>query len=252
MAKILTSILSPPMIVRTRLILTAFLNTKRNKIATRIAKVDNELVNLTDANNRGLNEAERKKQERTTWLENNAAIESNYTDRIADVCTGNATRAEHVRNLQAQLQGFRNYLHSANGMPLDSEQGGLASFPPPQQGWAGAQQQAYAGNGFWAPPASAGEMAASLSGGPMMAPGMTWNHPPKSGLYEPVGSKNRGRSSSMLSDVSGFTASSDGGNEGSPRFAHRSPRFAAGHRGSGMNGSSGSSGTGSGGPTSPI
>ncbi|KAK3191882.1 hypothetical protein K4F52_001925 [Lecanicillium sp. MT-2017a] len=227
------------------------LNTKRNKIATRIAKVDNELVNLTDANNRGLNEAERKKQERTTWLENNAAIESNYTDRIADVCAGNATRAEHVRSLQAQLQGLRSYLHAANGGTLDSDPG-LAPFPPPQQGWTAAQAQAYAGNGYWMPSASAGEMPLSVTAAPMMAPGMAWNHATQPGVHEPVGGKSRGRSSSMLSDVSGFTASSDGGHEGSPRFAHRSSRYAAGHRGSGMNGSSGSSGSGSGGPTSPI
>lgn len=230
------------------------LNTKRNKIATRIAKVDNELVNLTDANNRGLNEAERKKQERATWLENNTAIESNYADRIGHVCKENSEKLEYVQSLQAQLQRpFNGYV---NGMPVEaaSEQG-IAPFPPPQPGWTpavGAPQQAYAANGFWAPTTTASDVPPAVSGAAMMPGGMTWNPMAMTSPYEAVTSKNRGRSSSMLSDVSGFTVSSDGGNEESPRFAHRRPGYVQRHRSSGINGSGGSSGSGSGGPTSPI
>lgn len=56
--------------------------------------------------------------------------------------------------------------------------------------------------------ASSGDMLPPISA-PTMPPGLPWHPPPTAAVFEPRGAKSRGRSSSMLSDVSGFTEASD-------------------------------------------
>lgn len=218
------------------------LNTRRNKIATRIAKVDNELVNLTDANSRGLNEAERRKQERSTRMENIAAIESNYSERIADVCEANNVRAEQVVTLQAQLENFQLAMGSGPGM-MDKFDQGLAPFPPPQSTpWNPQQSAAGYGGGFW--PATSGDMQPGLSGTAMPPTTLGWQGSMTATAHEHNGNgKGRMRSSSMLSDVSGFTGSSDGSPQESPYDQYQQPAHgrAHAHRGMRSHGSSGSS-----------
>ncbi|KAL3953377.1 hypothetical protein ACCO45_013320 [Purpureocillium lilacinum] len=96
------------------------LNTRRNKIATRIAKIENELANLTDANNRGLDEAERRRQERVRFAEHTVAMENNYLERTNQAMATNASRREQPRALQAQVQAFQTYVNPVNGMPIEA------------------------------------------------------------------------------------------------------------------------------------
>ncbi len=55
---------------------------KRNKIASRIAKVDNEHARITDANARGLDEAERRRQARAALEADISHHEQQFADRI--------------------------------------------------------------------------------------------------------------------------------------------------------------------------
>ncbi|KAJ3475791.1 hypothetical protein NLG97_g9339 [Lecanicillium saksenae] len=225
------------------------LNTRRNKIATRIAKVDNELVNLTDANSRGLNEAERRKQERSARLENIAAIQQNYTERIEKVHEANNTRVDQVVSLQFQLENAQQAMPTGNGVMMDNVDSGLAPFPPPQTtSWnVNAGQAGFVG-GYW--PTTSGDMQPSLSGSALPPSTMGWQGPMTATANEHATA--RMRSSSMLSDLSGFTGSSDGSPQASPYFQNQQPMRKAGlgYHGKGANRSSGSSG--SGGDGSPI
>lgn len=224
------------------------LNTRRNKIATRIAKVDNELVNLTDANSRGLNEAERRKQERTSRLENIAAIESNYTERIADVCEANNVRAEHVVNLQTQLEGISHGM-VGNGM-MEGLDPGLVSFPQAAAWNNPSAAQAGFPGGLW--PMTSGEMQPSLAGTAMAPTTMGWQGQLLATAND-FNAKGRMRSSSMLSGLSGFTGSSEGSPKDSPFFQYQQPAHGKGGRGHNKMNASGSSGSsGSGEESSPI
>ncbi|UKZ58119.1 hypothetical protein TrVGV298_011984 [Trichoderma virens] len=95
------------------------LNTKRNKIATRIAKVENELANITDANNRGLNEVERRNRERAGWQEQIVNSDKSFNDQLTQSYTSNNMKAEHLRSLQNDLQTVRSFMSQANGLPVD-------------------------------------------------------------------------------------------------------------------------------------
>ncbi|PNY27407.1 ubiquitination network signaling protein [Tolypocladium capitatum] len=231
------------------------LNTRRNKIATRIAKVENELANITDANNRGLDEAERRRQERVRWLEQVAAIENNYSERLGHVIATNNGRREHLGSLQAQLQALQGYLNTSNGLTIDINPTTIheASHPSYQQSnlWNPnpAALLRYPG-GPWA--ASSGDMLPPICA-PSRPPSVSaWQTPPTAISFEPRGAKARGRSSSMLSDVSGFTEARDEGSRSPPARVHQRPQPSL-VRGIRASGSSGSSGSGSvGDPPSPT
>jgi hypothetical protein len=239
--------------VKAREVEKSNLNTRRNKIATRIAKVENELANITDANNRGLDEAERRNQERAVWQEHIAGIENNYHDRLALVRSANATRSEHIRTAQTQLQSFHEYMNSANGMPYDmagpSADAGHAAFQQSNTWNPNPAAPPHFPTGMWTN--SSTDLAPSMTttAGPSSIP--TWQPPPTAPPFEPRASKFRGRSSSMLSDVSGFTQSSE--EEGSSPMGMQLPnRLWAADRVR-KEGSMRSSGSGSSGdPVSPT
>ncbi|KAL6854468.1 hypothetical protein J3F83DRAFT_764417 [Trichoderma novae-zelandiae] len=195
------------------------LNTKRNKIATRIAKVENELANITDANNRGLNEAERRKRERAGWQEQIVNQDKTYNDQLAQAYASNNMKVEHLRSLQADVQALRSYISQAAGLPdmgmLDPAPGHVAFHSPqpqqhpmqPQTPWnpnPAAPAHFPSSVNYWG--ANDNHSSTSLSHAP---PGLAaWQSPPMTS-FELRGAKSRGRSSSMLSDVSGFTQPSD-------------------------------------------
>ncbi|KAH8685261.1 hypothetical protein BGZ61DRAFT_455189 [Ilyonectria robusta] len=236
------------------------LNTRRNKIATRIAKVENELANITDANTRGLDEAERRNQERQVWQEHVAGIEANYNERLAQVRATNAARSEHIRNSQVQLQSFHDFMNSSNGMAYEMASPVEAGHPPQ----LGPPFQPNA-TGSWNPnPAaiphyptsmwqSSNDVLPSVSA-PTLPSMSMWQAPPTAPSFEPRVTRSRGRSSSMLSNVSGFTQSS-GEDFGSPPMDPFHMRHIWENHPSRMSGSGGgSSGSGSGStgdPTSP-
>jgi hypothetical protein len=179
---------------------------KVNKIRTRINKVETELANISDANNRGLDEAERRRQERANWQDHSSAIATNYRERLSHIRTTNAGKAEQIRAMEAQLSAI---LRGAPGaMSMD-----MGDFQQQQQ-----QQQQQ--TGAWgmnpaAPPHIPSSMWLGSSSDTM--PSMTavagmpssWQPPPMAPPFEPRGMKTRGRSSSMLSDISGFTQSTN-------------------------------------------
>jgi hypothetical protein len=229
------------------------LNTRRNKVATRIAKVENELANITDANNRGLDEAERRNQERNVWQEHVAGIEANYNERLAQVRADNAARAEHIRNAQMQLQSFHEFINSANGMAYELADAGHPHLGPPFQPTTTTTSTwnpdptapPHYPTGLWQ---GSSDVLPSVSA-PALPSMSLWQPPPTASSFEPRVTRSRGRSSSMLSNVSGFTQSSDEEYASPPMESHRVRHiWASRTRASGSGGgSTGSSGD----PTSP-
>ncbi|KAG5959223.1 hypothetical protein E4U57_000833 [Claviceps arundinis] len=253
---------------------TVNLKSRRNKIGLRIDKVDKELRNIADANRRGLGEADRRDQERATWLENSTAIKSNYMERISQACNANASRTQQIQNLQTQLSTLNNNNNNSNNnnnhnnnafmapspaamsnhldvvaAEVDHHPGHMAFRQHASSAWNAtpARLNPYP-TGIWAGTGSSGDGISSVgsplppahsapSSAPAPAPvlppppppsssslppttttttqpgcgGSTtssaslWQPPPTAPPFEPRGHKSRGRSSSMLSNVSGFT-----------------------------------------------
>ncbi|RCI16417.1 hypothetical protein L249_1913 [Ophiocordyceps polyrhachis-furcata BCC 54312] len=215
------------------------LNARRNKIASRIAKIDTELANISDSNSRGQGEAERRRQERSRWLEQASAVEHGYTERLAQQVAINHRRREHLRELQARLHSMQSYsLKPANGMKVEANasvaaEAGPASFRRTSP-WNASPLTA--ANYPWATPAP----EAMGSRAPNMAARLSSAASPA--FDNARGARTRVRSSSMLSDVSGFTQASD---EGSVRQrVQQASVFAKKRNGSSGGGSSSDSATG--------
>lgn len=231
------------------------LNSKRNKIATRIAKVDSEIVNLTDANNRGINEAERRNQERTSFVNNNSAIEKNYAERIAVVSAENVTKAENVRALQEQVEAARSYMTNGATSETSETAHGYQDSP---SGWSGSNGGAMGSHpaNYWGQ-ATSGDVMSSIPASSHV-PGLSpWNMAQQQHqLHLQYAQAKRDRSASMLSDGSrGSRSSGDSMNapfyKSQPQMARMQALFHNG-RGSGSSGSGSGSGHGSIGPDSPI
>ncbi|GJD03616.1 ubiquitination network signaling protein [Colletotrichum higginsianum] len=256
----------------------ASMQTKRNKIAARIAKVDNELGRITDANNRGLDEAERRRQARAAWQAETSTIENNFRGSIADIKTANALKQEQVNALLQQLQAYHEHMNyaTAASMPFEvpehhsaAPQGAatatsmsmsMATYNPAAPAWTptsatAASQYMMSGASMW--PTSMMTGSGSALPLPTNSTQSVWGYPPPH--HSMVSLKARGRSSSMLSDVSGFTQSSNGDDEflslhntpAQQPMAQRTPvTFAFTRRqrsdGAGSGGSSVHSGSGSG------
>ncbi|KAG5929967.1 hypothetical protein E4U42_003621 [Claviceps africana] len=240
--------------VKTKELERVNLNSRRNKIGFRIDKVDKELRNISDANRRGLGEADRRDQERASWLENNSAIKNNYLERIAQACSANASRNQQIQNLQTQLSTLNNTFIAAAAAAAVSNTMEVSPGGAEVDGGHGAFRQhpstVWNANPAVLPPFSASMWAnssgdvVSSAGAPAAQAGSsstTWQPPPTAAPFEPRATKCRGRSSSMLSNVSGFTELSD-----DDSFL-RSP--AGGLSRSGMNYSQGNGTSGSGGST---
>ncbi len=189
------------------------LQTKRNKLSSRIAKVEGEHARIADANARGLDEAERRRQARETYENDIVNVERDLIDKI------NENEA-------------RIYKKDQEALALKNE---LDSFHTQQQAYAyaAASLDFSEANVHFSPPTSAAQLQtaqlqASVSHAPSFDSTTAWNNSlyssslwgpsplapaftPLSGatshLHQPR-KKARGRSSSMLSDVSGFTQSS--------------------------------------------
>ncbi|PHH54909.1 putative ubiquitination network signaling protein acrB [Ceratocystis fimbriata CBS 114723] len=254
---------------------------KRNKIATRIAKVEAELAHVMDANARGLDEAERRRQARVDWLKEMDHRELKLKEIISNSETRNSVmqdainkaRQMYATNYQASYDMSQSELgpvYNVGGLPpnyesLDSSvpvsghatSGLIASSgsqaPPPglftsnsvgisSTGWNPAAAPHYP-TGMWGASASdASSTVASSSVFPSMSsasaitsgstaaaasaasggPGVpTWGSKPVSvaNSIHMNGGKFRGRSSSMLSDISGFTQSTGPGDADESRAA---------------------------------
>ena len=168
----------------------ANLESKRERIQFRNAKLTSELERITDANARGLNEAQRKITEQQAKEVERQNMEGLYHRRLIGITTElteNHMQLDNLRALVAQLEAMEQsevqYAQSpdasaANLVYSEIPEGSTASNYP------------------WNPPPNVGLYAPSY---PMMASGSN------------QGARARGRSSSMLSNVSGFTQSSGDG-----------------------------------------
>jgi hypothetical protein len=191
----------------------ASLQAKRNKIAARIAKVDDEHARITDANARGLNEAERRRQERANLAAELARAEQNLRDRVQALRLNNATKQAQVHAMAAHMQEYLASFQKEPSYDMGPQPnhftsaGPWATIPAPQ--FTAQQQPAW-------PPVS---MPMSTHATPLKTHAQlssTFSTPMQAALNTPPQPhRMRGRSSSMLSDVSGFTQSTDEDDHGS-------------------------------------
>lgn len=179
----------------------ASLQAKRNKIATRIAKVDDEHARITDANARGLNEAERRLQERANAEAEMARNEQLLRERIQAMRASNLGKQAQVHELKNQAQAYLASFQDDFAYDATSQPGHYA----PPVAWAPPPAGQYNVQPAW-PPVSMPAQAAPLALPPQL-PGFP--APLQTAVGTPPPHRTRGRSSSMLSDVSGFTQSTD-------------------------------------------
>ncbi|KAI6081860.1 hypothetical protein F4821DRAFT_248388 [Hypoxylon rubiginosum] len=200
------------------------LQAKRNKISNRIAKVDGESARIIDANARGLDEAERRRQVQERYENDIAMIEHDMHAKITDADAAVYSKEQDIAALKTQLDSFHTTQQAAYAFaaPYDfPETNGPFSSPgsaPPAP--ANTTSTApYDATAAW----NNSLYNTSLWGPSPLAPGfMPQGTAPTNAHHHPV-TKSRGRSSSMLSDVSGFTQSSiadDEGNTTLSAFSH--------------------------------
>ncbi|KAI0814320.1 hypothetical protein GGR55DRAFT_631418 [Xylaria sp. FL0064] len=181
------------------------LQAKRNKISNRIAKVDGEHARITDANTRGLDEAERRRQARESLENEIARLDREYSSRLNDLEAILVNKEQENLMLKAQLDSFHTqqayafaaYENSegqgqyAPALPSTQAQPNAASTVPYDA--AAAWNNSLYQNSLWGPSPLASAFVPQAAPAPQPQPQAT---------------KSRGRSSSMLSNVSGFTQSS--------------------------------------------
>ncbi|KAI1120628.1 hypothetical protein F5Y10DRAFT_257977 [Nemania abortiva] len=191
---------------------------KRNKISSRIAKVDGELARITDANARGLDEAERRRQARETFQSEIARNERDSDSRITDVESGALNKEQENLMLKAQLDSF----HTQQvAYAYTGSYENFAEVP---------SQYASAGPSTHTQPTttSAAPYDATAAWNNSLYQNSLWGPSPLASAFVPHAAttsqsqqqtiKARGRSSSMLSDVSGFTQASGNVDDwGNPR-----------------------------------
>ncbi|KAH6662672.1 hypothetical protein F5X68DRAFT_218508 [Plectosphaerella plurivora] len=226
------------------------LQTKRNKMAARITKVDTDLARITDANTRGLDEAERRRQARAALETETRTIENNFRESIATLQTSNAAKQAQVNTMMAQLQSFHEQINYNTS---------TSSFDPAGSAAPTSSQTQFNPNATsWNPnPAAAPHFPGASAWGQgnsnesSLLPAPILSMPSGSSIWGPGPAvKSRGRSSSMLSDVSGFTQSSAGDDE--YVTTHNTPAAAAAARSGSGSGSTSENGDSVRDPMSPT
>ncbi|KAI0533040.1 hypothetical protein GGR58DRAFT_488169 [Xylaria digitata] len=189
------------------------LQAKRNKTSNRIARVDGEHARITDANARGLDEAERRRQARETFENDIARTDRDYASRINDIETIIFNREQENMMLKAQLDSF----HTSQAAYV------YAAYENAEA----AGQFSPAGSSTHAQPNTTGAVSydATAAWNNSLYQNSLWGPSPLASAFVPQATttaqsqqqtiKARGRSSSMLSNVSGFTQSSGDDDEGS-------------------------------------
>ncbi|KAJ8123456.1 hypothetical protein O1611_g9586 [Lasiodiplodia mahajangana] len=184
------------------------LQAKRNKISTRIAKVDGELARITDANARGLDEAERRRQARETFQSDIARTERELDLRINEVETAAFNREQENLILKAQLDSF----HTQQATYAYTGSYDNFAEVPGQFAQAGPSTQVQPNATGTVPYDAAAAWNNSLYQSSLWGPSpLTSAFVPQTATApqpQQQTTKARGRSSSMLSNVSGFTQAS--------------------------------------------
>ncbi|KAI0552575.1 hypothetical protein F4679DRAFT_72658 [Xylaria curta] len=185
----------------------ASLQAKRNKISNRIAKVDGEHARITDANARGLDEAERRRQAREAFEKDISRTEREFVSRINDHETIIFNREQENMMLKAQLDSF----HTQVAYPFT---GSYENFGEAASQFAQAGPSAHAQSNitstvpYDAPAAWNNSLYQNSLWGPSPLASAFIPHATVTSPPHHQATKSRGRSSSMLSNVSGFTQSS--------------------------------------------
>lgn len=185
----------------------ASLGTKRSKIAARLAKVDGEHARIMDANAQGLDEAQRRQRETASFLAEVQNTIRIYETRLAQAKSLNEDKQQVAGNMAAMLSNLLQTL-SATESTAFYERQDVGAY---NAAAAAAQWPQYAQNPMWSPSPAAALPATTLAGNtpvnPMYAQPAFSHFPPPT--IPPLRQKSRGRSSSMLSDISGFTQSTN-------------------------------------------
>lgn len=182
------------------------LGAKRTKIATRLNKVDREHARIMDANARGLDEAQRRQQETASFIADVQSTIQVYESRLINAKQLNEEKQQTAGNMATTLDNILQTLSQAEHTAFYERQD-VGAYNPA----AAAQWPQYAQNPMWSPSPAAALPATTLAGNttvhPMYSqPSFAHFHPSN---IPQLRQKSRGRSSSMLSDVSGFTQSTD-------------------------------------------
>ncbi|KAI2609078.1 uncharacterized protein GGS25DRAFT_492910 [Hypoxylon fragiforme] len=197
---------------------------KRNKISNRIAKVDGEHARIADANARGLDEAERRRQARETYENDIAKVERDLIAKINEVDTAIYNKEQDNMALKAQLDSFHTqqqaaYAYAATYEFPDATVPYSSPGPVPSTQATANNATPYDATASW----NNSLYNSSLWGHSALAPGFMSQGAATSNNVQQPRTKARGRSSSMLSDVSGFTQVStpeDEGNSTFPAISH--------------------------------
>jgi ubiquitination network signaling protein AcrB len=173
------------------------LQQKRERMQSRIVKLNGEHERITDANARGLDEAQRKERERIAKEAERAKMEMMYLERLQAIAgqVGETTGNLHALNATIDsLQQLELYAHAQQANSPNSSVPNLnASFD------GTIPENVIPGNYPWTA-TGAGPIYSTAFVNPMLGTNSS-----------PAGHRMRGRSSSMLSNVSGFTQSSGEG-----------------------------------------
>ncbi|KAH8909193.1 hypothetical protein BR93DRAFT_536699 [Coniochaeta sp. PMI_546] len=187
----------------------ATLQAKRNKIATRIAKVDNEHARITDANARGLDEAERRRQEREALVAEVARTELAMNERLKATRAINLEKQLQLQNMAAQMQAYLSSFQDEVSYDRTNQSGAHGAGYQPMHWMSPTTASQYPPQSMWPPAASMTAPAPAPSLFPTSQfPSPYTNHLQAHNMIT-TPHKSRGRSSSMLSDVSGFTQSTN-------------------------------------------
>ncbi|KAJ2892770.1 hypothetical protein MKZ38_009387 [Zalerion maritima] len=189
------------------------LQNKRNKVATRLAKLDGDLNQQESINDEGRKEVEQRRADLEKLEAEGASIESSMQDRLRAQQARNEQLDQRIQGIVSTMAGGSHYFAQPYGIREETE-------PTPQ----GYLDQ---GSGTKLNPAAPHYNPNPFSAWPMTIPatqGFSPNMWSNSGPQGPRGSlgslvgavgsglppRPRGRSSSMLSNVSGLTHFSDG------------------------------------------
>jgi len=172
------------------------LQQKRERYETRITQLNERRERITDANAKGLDEAQRKDRERQAKREERGKIQAFYSNRLQNIQSninqGNTALSQLNVAIEAMEHVNAQEMYAANS-PTASSQNLSTVFTdsiPENSGTASAYS--------WHPPTSG--LYTTSGYAPMLGLGSSTPH-----------RTTRGRSSSMLSNVSGFTQFSDDG-----------------------------------------
>jgi hypothetical protein len=170
---------------------------KKERAQARIAKLNGEHERITDANAKGLDEAQRRERERHLKELERANVEQFFVGQLTTYETQITQLNASLQELLAAIYDLQQREAFASASPNTSVPNLLAHSPfSSPMAAEGHSMQAYP----WNQPASS-----STNAFPSFAPGPSNSMPP------PQSFRSRGRSSSMLSNVSGFTQSDDEG-----------------------------------------